>query len=148
MEELYEELVGNDQVFELRGRKYTKKGLRNLKLLEILLVEYLKKIPGLNLDKVIKESGLKNIDIFSYIALYERNNQDCPIEPEYMNLEFCARALTNGYVDNKNNSEVASENAGGKFYEFYKDEYDRAVSISDMHISYLISDIKDARKHI
>ena len=153
MNELYDKLVSDDQIIELRGRKYTKKGLRNYKLLEILLVEYLRTLPNFNLDEVIKDSGLehmrKDSPLSLYTELFERNCQGNAVanNPKYMNLHEYVVALGNGYIDNIVSNEVEFENVGVKFHEIHKDEYEKAIIVSDMYISSLLSEIKGIHKN-
>ena len=136
MDELneFEELVSDDQVVELKDRKFTKKGIKNYMLLTVLLPKYFERIPGFNLDETIKNSGLKEFSLADYMMLYDA--QETAVSYGDETLGTYAHVLNNGYVDGDNQ------------FDFNKDDYDEAVTAIDVHISYISSQINGKHNRI
>ena len=147
MDELYENLVDENQVIKLNEKYYTKKGIKNDLLLQELLVRYVERIP--ELDATIIENARKLMTQFgvidTYLGIYDaytsKSNDDVT-KNNGLEIKQVIRILSAGYVEDYNRE----GGKGGVFPGWMKSEYDQALFDSERYISLFSNELNMTHK--
>lgn len=147
MDELYENLVDENQVIKLNEKYYTKKGIKNNLLLKELLIRYVERIPELdaNIIETAKELMTQFGVVDTYLGIYKRYTSlfnDDVNKNGGLDIEQVIGILSAGYVEDYNRE----AGKGGVFPGWMKSEYDQALFDSERYISLFSNELNMTHK--
>lgn len=147
MDELYENLVDENQVIKLNEKCYTKKGIKNDLLLQELLVRYVERIPELDVNiienarKLMTQFGVIDTYLGIYNAYTSKSNDDVT-KNNGLKIQQVIQILNAGYVEDYNRE----AGKGGVFPGWMKSEYDQALFDSERYISLFSNELNMTHK--
>lgn len=147
MDELYENLVDENQVIKLNEKCYTKKGIKNDLLLQELLVRYVERIPELDVNiienarKLMTQFGVIDTYLGIYNAYTSKSNDDVT-KNNGLEIQQVIQILNAGYVEDYNRE----AGKGGVFPGWMKSEYDQALFDSERYISLFSNELNMTHK--
>ena len=147
MDELYENLVDENQVIKLNEKCYTKKGIKNDLLLQELLVRYVERIPEVDVNiienarKLMTQFGVIDTYLGIYNAYTSKSNDDVT-KNNGLEIQQVIQILNAGYVEDYNRE----AGKGGVFPGWMKSEYDQALFDSERYISLFSNELNMTHK--